>query len=229
MSSHHPSPANNDPAPAREATGGAVLEVPARAAVSMQTVTSLCTMGAAFSGPTDGVLLQRALPSFVTDALLKMALDRSMSQRLWLPANGAGEGMLGLFQAWGQEIGPAERWLAEDVHALAQKVAKLLDTDKIILRVEIVDDNACRKFHRDAIRARLICTYAGPGTEYGVAEFGQDPDIVEQAGTGCPIILKGKAWPIQGDPLLAHRSPPVEGTGTKRLVVVIDEASPAFQ
>jgi hypothetical protein len=40
--------------------------------------------------------------------------------------------------------------------------------------------------------------------------------------TGAPILLRGTLWP--GDPPsgLMHRSPPIEGTGETRLVLVLD-------
>ena len=37
------------------------------------------------------------------------------------------------------------------------------------LRFDIISHNACSRFHIDAMTARLICTYRGTGTQYGLA------------------------------------------------------------
>ena len=115
-------------------------------------------------------------------------------------------------------------WMEKDITELATQFAEVLSLTHINLRMEIVRDDACRKFHRDAVRARLICTYAGPGTEYA---FRCDDDEAARFGsvpTGCPIVLKGKSWPGVSPSLVTHRSPPIEGLSSLRLVVVIDEA-----
>jgi hypothetical protein len=40
--------------------------------------------------------------------------------------------------------------------------------------------------------------------------------------TGAPIVLRGTLWPAEKPAGLLHRSPPITGTGTTRLVLVLD-------
>jgi len=90
------------------------------------------------------------------------------------------------------------------------------------LRLDVVRTNACRKFHIDAVTARLICTYRGTGTQYGISTDGADPKRVFTVPTGAPIILRGTLWPADLPSGLLHRSPPIVDTGETRLLLVID-------
>ncbi|WP_461406132.1 DUF1826 domain-containing protein [Falsiruegeria mediterranea] len=38
----------------------------------------------------------------------------------------------------------------------------------------------------------------------------------------APILLRGTLWPDQSKSRLVHRSPPIEGTGEARLLLVLD-------
>ncbi len=112
--------------------------------------------------------------------------------------------------------------LIGDVSALAEIFAELKNTPYLRLRLQAVSTNACRKFHIDAITARLVCTYRGPGTQYGISTDGQHPARVFSVATGAPILLRGTLWPEKPASGMLHRSPPIEGTGTTRLVLVLD-------
>lgn len=113
-------------------------------------------------------------------------------------------------------------WLQDDITALATMFSNLMGASFLRLRLDVVTTNACRKFHIDAITARLVCTYLGTGTQYGVSIDGQDPRRVFTVPTGAPILLRGTLWPEDPPSGLLHRSPPIEGTGETRLVLVLD-------
>ena len=110
----------------------------------------------------------------------------------------------------------------DDVAALADIFAGLMNAPFLRLRLDVVTTNACRKFHIDAVTARLICTYRGTGTQYGISADGAGPKRVFTAPTGAPILLRGTLWPESPRSGLLHRSPPIEGTGETRLVLVLD-------
>ncbi|MEL7279791.1 MAG: DUF1826 domain-containing protein [Pseudomonadota bacterium] len=112
--------------------------------------------------------------------------------------------------------------LVDDVSALAMVFADVMDTPFIRLRLDVVTSNACRKFHVDALTVRLICTYRGTGTQYGVSRNDKDPEHVFTVPACAPIILRGSKWPESPSIGLRHRSPPIEGTGETRLLLVID-------
>ncbi|WP_375552413.1 DUF1826 domain-containing protein [Rhodophyticola porphyridii] len=122
---------------------------------------------------------------------------------------------------------PERDQLIGDVSALSDVFAKLMRTRYLRLRLQAVTTNACRKFHIDAITARLVCTYRGQGTQYGISTDGQDPTRVFSVATGAPILLRGTLWPEKPTPGLLHRSPPIEGTGETRLVLVLDAVDDA--
>lgn len=117
---------------------------------------------------------------------------------------------------------PGRDWLIEDISALAQIFSKLVCVKLLRLRLEAVSDDACRKFHIDAVTARLVCTYRGPGTQYGISTDGHVPRRVFSVPTGAPALFRGALWPEDPPSGLLHRSPPIEGTGLTRLVLVFD-------
>ncbi|WP_170333315.1 DUF1826 domain-containing protein [Ruegeria arenilitoris] len=112
--------------------------------------------------------------------------------------------------------------LIDDVTALSEISAGLMSAEWLRLRLDVVTTNACRRFHIDAVTARLVCTYRGTGTQYGISTDGDDPGRVFTVPTAAPIILRGTRWPEQPRSGLLHRSPPIEGSGETRLVLVLD-------
>lgn len=114
------------------------------------------------------------------------------------------------------------QWLIDDMTDVAETFAGLMDAAHVRLRLDVVTTNACRKFHVDAIHSRLVCTYRGTGTQFGQATPGGDPARVFTVATGDPILLRGTLWRETPPAGLLHRSPPIEGTGETRLVLVID-------
>ncbi|MDG1470952.1 MAG: DUF1826 domain-containing protein [Ascidiaceihabitans sp.] len=114
------------------------------------------------------------------------------------------------------------RHLIKDIAELSHLFCDLMAAPYIRLRLEWVTSNACRKFHIDAITARLVCTYRVTGTQYGTSRDSADPERVFTVPTGTPILLRGTLWPEKPRSGLLHRSPPIEGSGETRLVLVLD-------
>lgn len=112
--------------------------------------------------------------------------------------------------------------LIDDIAALADIFASTMRARWLRLRLDLVTTNACRKFHVDAVQARLVCTYRGTGTQYGTGKNGSDPDRVFTVPPSSPIVLRGTRWPEHPASGLLHRSPPIEGTGKTRLLLVLD-------
>lgn len=118
--------------------------------------------------------------------------------------------------------GAHQQCLIDDIAALAFLFSELMGAPYLRLRLDRVTSNACHRFHIDAITARLVCTYRGTGTQYGVSNSGAEPERVFTVPTGNPILLRGTLWPEKPRSGLRHRSPPIEGTGETRLVLVLD-------
>lgn len=127
-------------------------------------------------------------------------------------------------------LADAPQPLRDIVGALAARLAALMDTPRLLVRVDGVTGNACTRMHADFTDVRLIVTLAGPGTEH---LGGDDPAApVQQLPAGWIGLFKGHTYPGAGPgrhaPCL-HRSPAIEGTGQRRLVLVIDTADLASQ
>ena len=111
--------------------------------------------------------------------------------------------------------------LSAAIADLACAFASLMRCRTVRVRVEGITGNACRKVHADYTDVRLICTLAGPGTDYTP---GDDPAApLQRIPTGAVALFKGREFG-RGHAACLHRSPPIEGSGERRLVLVIDTA-----
>lgn len=123
--------------------------------------------------------------------------------------------------------------LAEDAGDLAERFAAVMRTGRVDVRLERLAGDGCKRFHADYMTARLITTYAGPGTEWlSTADAsrvtgGKAPEdaVVRRMATGSVGVMKGRLWSEQAP--IVHRSPPIAGTGATRLVLVVDVSEPA--
>jgi hypothetical protein len=113
--------------------------------------------------------------------------------------------------------------LAADAAALAARFAAVMGVARLRLRLDVIRDDACRLWHLDRVRARLLCAYRGAGTEFGPGKPGGTPRAVRRMARGDAGIFRGALWPWAGETLL-HRSPPMAGRGETRLLLVIDPA-----
>lgn len=167
------------------------------------------------------VIWRRQTPPEVQDWLNGLELV-GLRARLVLPRSEIADSLRNIFDLAGMPSGPERDWLQSDIAALGGIFSDLMSTKFLRLRLEAVTTNACRKFHVDAIMARLVCTYRGTGTQYGLSSDNTDPERVFTVKTGAPILLRGTLWPENPPSGLRHRSPPIEGTGETRLVLVLD-------
>ncbi|MCI4591086.1 DUF1826 domain-containing protein [Sphingobium sp. BYY-5] len=117
--------------------------------------------------------------------------------------------------------------LTADIAMLARQHAAVTGDAKIRIRLEVVETDACRKFHSDYVTLRTITTYLGEGTQWievkarDMAGLSGEPEI-RQLGVGDVGMFKGRLW--QEAPTILHRSPPIGDTDAQRLVLVIDPA-----
>ncbi|MGL5837558.1 MAG: DUF1826 domain-containing protein [Sphingorhabdus sp.] len=109
--------------------------------------------------------------------------------------------------------------LIADIQALAARFAELTGNSELRVRLEGVTTNACKKVHADYTDVRLITTYAGPGTDY--APHGDPECCLERMPAGWIGLFKGRLFGDGHEPCM-HRSPPIEGSGEARLVLIID-------
>ena len=120
---------------------------------------------------------------------------------------------------------PERLALIEDIVDLAQRYGAIMDLEAVSLRLSIITTNRCRKFHADYVKARLITTYVGTGTQWidtqdaARVARGETPHRIHTMNSGDVGLFKGRIW--TQTPAI-HRSPPIEGTGETRLMLVLD-------
>lgn len=123
-------------------------------------------------------------------------------------------------------------WLVDDLSFLALMFEQLTGAQRLCLRLDVIEDDACRKFHVDSVRYRLVTTYRGPGTQWlpphALVNLPQGSPIsrdeIRQLDRGWVAIMRGAQGATADHPGVLHRSPPINGTGIARLFLAINEA-----
>ncbi len=132
------------------------------------------------------------------------------------------------------------RALADDIWLLVRLFCEIADISSARVRVERIEDNGCQLFHADSLRIRMLCTYAGPGTEWLTEDnvrfdqLGLQGRSVEEANRAIVVnegrIQRVQPWHVavftgsqRGDALpLVHRSGPVRSKADHRIRLCID-------
>lgn len=130
--------------------------------------------------------------------------------------------LAGICAESGMPEGEDRAHFIDDISTLADAFARLLNAPFVRVRLDVIANDACRKFHVDSVMARLICTYRGTGTQYGTSADETEPKDIATVPTGNPILLRGTQWPGDKRSGVLHRSPPIAGTKETRLVLVLD-------
>jgi hypothetical protein len=120
--------------------------------------------------------------------------------------------------------------LVSDIESLAVRFSHVTGAREIKLRLEAVQDDACRLFHLDRVPARLVTTYVGPGTEwipglYAAAALAAQDDYkgpIYQMPRFAVGVFGGSLSPRGG---LLHRSPRIAETGQHRLLLCLNQAA----
>ncbi len=135
------------------------------------------------------------------------------------------------------------REFCDDVALLVDMFCTLFELDQAGVRLSVLDNAMCPRFHADSIPCRLLTTYQGVATEWlhnehvdrsklGHGSNGKSDDEsglfklangVQQLNHGDVAILKGDLWSGNESKGLVHRSP---NTGSAhRLLLTIDMVS----
>ena len=185
----------------------------------------------------DGITLavmERALPVNLRDSV---AAQLTADARLdWRWRGAPGEAMRADLR---QRLPVPERAAAllDDIGTIASALAFLFDTATIGIRLRLLDEAMCPRFHVDNLAVRLVTTYAGPGSEWlpehavnraGLGapradkpEIVTDPAAIGRLGVGDLALLKGDGWIGNEGRGLVHRSPR-PAPGQRRLLLALD-------
>ncbi|MCW8332580.1 DUF1826 domain-containing protein [Vibrio paucivorans] len=137
--------------------------------------------------------------------------------------------------------GSAPAVLLEDLAELVDMFCCLFDLEDVGLRIAVLSNAMCPRFHVDKVPCRLVTTYHGVATDWlpnytldrtklGRGSNGQtdaesglyaDESDIQCMSTGDVALLKGETWIGNEDNALVHRSP-INFSGEARLLVTID-------
>ncbi len=127
--------------------------------------------------------------------------------------------------------GPGRAALADDMALLGEIVRELHGCPAAGLRLAHVDHAMCPDWHIDRVGIRLVCTYAGPGTEWPDDQGIDRTDLRSdtrgpidhiQATAGEIVLLKGALWQDNACFGAVHRSPVIPTDGDLRTLVTLD-------
>ena len=130
--------------------------------------------------------------------------------------------------------------LAEDIQMLVNLFCGISDASHARIRLGRIENDACRLFHADSLHMRMLCTYAGPGTEWLDSdnarheELGSRGRTIEETNAAIVIdpaqirhvapwhvaVFTGRLRP--DTPPLIHRSAPVPTEKEHRIRLCID-------
>ena len=175
---------------------------------------------------------QRQLPLHVADfAKLLLSLNEPYAEALSLELHDEDSepDLSGLASGF-RDLEGYEGFIA-DLKWLVGAFACLLGARRIGLRLRVLDNAMCPRFHVDHVPVRLITTYAGIGSQWlreGVMDrrnLGQEDaeptERIEQIHCGEVALLKGTKWHGNEGHGLIHRSPALQAN-ERRLILTLD-------
>ena len=127
--------------------------------------------------------------------------------------------------------------ITRDIKELFEQFKDISKAVDFRLMLATVNNNMCRRFHTDVNDLRMLCTYSGPGTLWLTEDninrkaldttadndrIVIDESKVMQVGTGDVVMLKGAIYPKDGTKAIVHRSPTIEESGERRLLLRFD-------
>ena len=117
--------------------------------------------------------------------------------------------------------------LSCDITQLIEMYSVLFDAKRVGVRLTVLENTMCPRFHVDRVGCRLVTTYYGQATQWikgkDAVQVTQDyPNaLIEQMNTGDVALLKGTYWEGNEQHGIVHRSPPATEQSL-RLLLTID-------
>lgn len=173
--------------------------------------------------------LEPAVAGFVA-ALLARGVPLAESLSVELPGAEAEPELHGLAGEFSDL--PGHGAFVADVAWLLRAYACLLDARRVGLRLRVLDQAMCPRFHVDRVPLRLVTTYAGPGSQWlaegalareRLGDPAAEPraEAIRALQAGHVALLKGERWEGNEHTAIIHRSPPV-ADGERRLLLTLD-------
>ena len=124
-------------------------------------------------------------------------------------------------------------WLS-DLRQLLELYQDLMGCESFGIRLHTLNEDMCPRFHVDRVGVRMLCTYAGPGTEWLMNEnvdrtqLGPRGQVLRPGSSIQQLqpfevgLLKGEAFPGNEGRGLVHRSPAIASAGKKRILFSVE-------
>ena len=177
------------------------------------------------------VIWRRTLPQGFQDWLAGLDASLLPHLRVLVRPEDLIKAMDSLLTGCGMPQGAMRSLLICDIHTLVSAFAHMTRSDLVDVRLERVSDDACWKFHRDCVEARLLTTYRGPTTEWVQPAHGEAAlhaqtsfdGPIERMDANDVAVFKGSCAGAGNG--IVHRSPPIAGTGQTRLLLCLNKPS----
>lgn len=184
---------------------------------------------------------RRVVPSLLAPALVRAAVEQpfSLIREDWLSR-------IRLVDLMQQVKGLTPEQVSEwttDIERLLQLFCEIVGCQRILLKLATTARTDCPVFHTDFVPMRMLCTYAGPGTE-----FIENQDVLRGSlgnNAGCSAqnanhrilrpnaqtlsvqpfdvaLCKGEMWPGNRGRGLVHRSPSLQPGSMPRIKLTVD-------
>jgi len=162
-----------------------------------------------------------------------------LNQDVHIKVNGSPEKIIPTVKEHLNKQESSHNYLFNDFLNLLKTFEALTQATCFRVLFSTIKTDMCRRFHTDVNNLRLLCTYYGPATLWLPEEaanrdahhFGEDneqiiknPKLIQQANTGDVLILKGALYPDAK--AIIHKSPSIEESRKKRLLLRIDMNKP---
>lgn len=193
-----------------------MLAVKPAAAQRQAFGTSPSVLTEALQDSVNMAVWQRRLPAQIEDFVsVLLSLQPSLAESLVLETDPDADApaLSSLAQGYADLHGYAG--FIADVRWLVGAYACLLDARRVGLRLRVLEQAMCPRFHVDHVPLRLITTYGGPASEW------LDNGQARQLATGDVALLKGEKWLGNEGAGLVHRSPAL-AVGERRLILTLD-------
>tara|TARA_R110000787_G_scaffold115076_4_gene224967 strand:+ start:1256 stop:1918 length:663 start_codon:yes stop_codon:yes gene_type:complete len=205
----------------------------------VQTADSPLVMTSIYQPHINLVIWQRQLQKTLQDYIdaLTQGLNALQLRTIIAPAE-VSEWLGGLLPE-----DPRRHLFIDDVSQLVEMYADLFDLNVVGLRLSLINETMCPRFHTDHLACRLVTTYSGQGSEWlqegnvdrsklgagakgmadqlsGIYQHHQDIQQLQQGEVG---LFKGDGWINSQVNGIVHRSPHINKTD-KRLLLTLDFA-----
>ncbi|MGL4461454.1 MAG: DUF1826 domain-containing protein [Planctomycetia bacterium] len=191
------------------------------------------------------VVWNRPVDARLREFLVRYVLPRDFEKRRRFTAaeiiGGKSEAALRSL-APGADGGTDDRRFQAELQLLLEMYVELFDVEAVGLRVGVVTDDMCSRFHCDRVTVRLLCTFVGPGTDWvddrdvdrrflghRAGDFDDETSgllrpgaVVHRLPEYAVGLFKGTLWPGFAERGAVHRSPKVSHDGARRLFASID-------